>query len=159
METRWLDHPEARAWMAYRRMKGLLDLQIARDLADESGLSEADYDVLSTVSETPDVDWRLRELADRLLWSPSRLSHHLSRMERRSLVERDSRPADQRGASIALTAAGRRAIEAAAPHHVRSVRRHFIDLLTREQLDALADIAETVVDHLTQRSDADAAQR
>ncbi|MGH8826950.1 MAG: MarR family winged helix-turn-helix transcriptional regulator, partial [Jiangellaceae bacterium] len=129
-----------------------------RDLAHDSGLSDADYDVLSTVSDTPDVDWRLRELADRLLWSPSRLSHHLSRMESRGLVERDSRPADNRGASIALTADGRRAIEAAAPHHLRSVRKHFIDLLTREQIDTLADIAETVVEHLNQRSDADAAR-
>jgi hypothetical protein len=49
---------------------------------------------------------------------------------------------------VVLTDAGLRAIQAAAPGHVECVRRHFIDLLSREQLDALAEISETVVGHL-----------
>jgi hypothetical protein len=51
--TRWLTAPQERAWRRYRRMRALLDLQIARDLRQDSGLSETDYDVLSTLSETP----------------------------------------------------------------------------------------------------------
>ena len=51
--TRWLTAPQERAWRRYRRMRTLLDLQIARDLHRDSGLSEADYDVLSTLSEKP----------------------------------------------------------------------------------------------------------
>jgi hypothetical protein len=43
----WLSAREAHAWRGYRRMRALLDLQLARDLARDSGLSEADYDVLS----------------------------------------------------------------------------------------------------------------
>jgi hypothetical protein len=55
---------------------------------------------------------------------------------------------------VVLTDAGFRAIEAAAPGHVASVRRHFIDLLSREQLDALAEIAQTVVDRMAEEEPA-----
>jgi hypothetical protein len=47
-----------------------------------------------------------------------------------------------------MTPAGRAAIEAAAPGHVEVVRRHFIDLLTPEQLTTVEAIARTVLDHL-----------
>jgi hypothetical protein len=40
--TRWLTPPQERAWRRYRRMRTLLDLQIARDLHQDSGLSETD---------------------------------------------------------------------------------------------------------------------
>lgn len=49
---RWLSPEEHRAWIGYRRMRGLLDLRLARDLADDSGLSEADYDVLSSLGDS-----------------------------------------------------------------------------------------------------------
>lgn len=147
-EIQWLDDLEARAWKGYRRMKGLLDLQIARDLQVDSGLSDSDYHVLSTLSEAGEHDWRLRALAECLLWSPSRLAHHLSRMEQRGLVTRRHHPGDARGASIAISDEGHRTIEKAAPHHVRSVRRHFIDLMSRDQLIALAEISDNVLAHL-----------
>jgi len=75
-------------------------------------------------------------------------------MEQRGLVTREDCTADGRGAFVVLTDAGFRAIEAAAPGHVASVRRHFIDLLSREQLDALAEIAQTVVDRMAEEEPA-----
>ncbi|HEX5596673.1 MAG TPA: MarR family winged helix-turn-helix transcriptional regulator [Micromonosporaceae bacterium] len=152
-EPRWLDRSEARAWRGYRRMRTLLDLQLSRDLMRESGLSESDYDVLSGLSETPGHRLRLRELAAQMLWSRSRLSHHITRMQQRGLVTREECPVDGRGSVIVLTAAGLRAIEAAAPGHVAAVRRHLIDLLTEEEIAALGDIARRVVDHLTSLDD------
>ncbi|WP_067829065.1 MarR family winged helix-turn-helix transcriptional regulator [Actinomadura kijaniata] len=147
-EPRWLDEAEYRAWLGYRRMRLLLDAQVSRDLAADSGLSMPDYDVLSALSEAPGHRWRLTRLADRMLWSKSRLSRHVARMEQRGLVRREECPDDGRGASIALTDEGLRAIREAAPDHVGSVRRHFIDLLTPEQVAALAGIAGVVLDHL-----------
>jgi DNA-binding MarR family transcriptional regulator len=146
--TRWLDEAEMRAWHGYRRMFLLLNAAVNRDLANDSGLSEPDYDVLSNLSEAPDHRGRLSELAARMLWSQSRLSHHISRMEQRGLVTREAAVDDGRGSVVVLTKAGRTAIEEAAPHHVESVRRHIIDLLSPAQVKALGDIAETVVEHL-----------
>jgi DNA-binding MarR family transcriptional regulator len=147
-DPRWLTGAEHRAWIGYRRMRARLDLQLARDLARDSGLSEPDYDVLSSVSEAEGHRMRLGELADRMLWSKSRLSHHVTRMEQRGLVAREDCADDGRGAVIVLTSAGWRAIQAAAPPHVASVRRHFIDLLTSDQIDALAAITRSVLGHL-----------
>lgn len=148
-EPRWLDEKQARAWRGYRRMRALLDLQITRDLANDSGLSDADYDVLSNLSETSPHRLRLTELATTMLWSKSRLSHHLTRMQQRGLVDREECAGDARGSIIVLTAAGLRAIEEAAPHHVASVRRNMIDLLTDEEIAALDTLTHRVIARLT----------
>lgn len=148
MTVRWLDQDEQRAWRGYRRLRALLDLQISRDLAQDAQLSEADYDVLSDLSETDGHRLRLIELARRMLWSKSRLSHHIDRMQRRGLVRRESDGEASRAVVVVVTAAGLQAITSAAPAHVESVRRHFIDLLTAEQVKALGEAAETVVRHL-----------
>lgn len=148
-EPRWLDAHEDRAWRGYRRMRRLLDLELARELMRDAGLSEPDYDVLSDLSEAPEQRLRVSELADRMLWSRSRPSHHLSRMQQRGLVMREEHPSDGRGAVVVLTPEGRRAIEEAAPGHVAAVRKHLIDLLTPDELAALAAFSHRVVDHLS----------
>jgi DNA-binding MarR family transcriptional regulator len=129
-------------------MRALLDLQLSRDLTRDSGLSEADYDVLSTVSEAPDGQWRANELADRLLWSTSRLAHQVRRMEMRGLVARQECQDDRRGAVVTLTDEGRRVLRRAAVHHVDSVRRHLIDHLTTEEVDTITTITDKVIRHL-----------
>ncbi|NUP62943.1 MAG: winged helix-turn-helix transcriptional regulator [Nonomuraea sp.] len=139
-------------------MRLLLDAQVSRDLLRDSGLSAPDYDVLSALTSTSDHRRRLTKLADRMLWSKSRLSRHISRMEQRGLVTREGFEGDGRGAVIVLTEGGLRAIREAAPDHVASVRRHFVDLLSREQIEVLATIAETVLDHLTDGDGTEAGQ-
>ncbi len=151
----WLDETEARAWRGYLRMRTLLDAELARELARDSGLSTADYEVLVHLSELdPDGDehgrrLRMSELCARMLWSKSRLSHQVTRMEQRGLVVRENCPSDARGSFVRLTEAGLDAIVAAAPGHVETVRRHLFDLLSREQVQTLGDITNAVVDHLT----------
>ena len=138
-------------------MRALLDLQLTRDLARDGGLSEADYDVLSSVSEAAGHSMRLGDLAAHMLWSKSRLSHHVTRMEQRGLVARRDCASDGRGAVLTLTEAGWQAIRDAAPGHVESVRTHFLDLLTAEQVQALAGITETVLAHLRNLQDVPAS--
>lgn len=146
-EPRWLTDAEQTAWRAYLRMVLLIDSQVARDLVRDSGLSMPDYHVLAAVSEAPDHRRRLTELANYMQWSPSRLSHHVSRMEQRGLVTRADCAEDARGAFVVITDKGHEAIKDAAPHHVESVREHLIDLLTPDQVQALTDIGQTVISH------------
>jgi DNA-binding MarR family transcriptional regulator len=129
-------------------MRSLLDLRLGRDLAADSGLSEPDYEVLSTLTESPEHRWRARELASRLLWSTSRLAHHIGRMERRGLVTREACDDDGRGATVALTETGLAVLQAAAARHLASVRENFIDLLTPEEVTILAGVASKVIGHL-----------
>ncbi|MEV0398837.1 MarR family transcriptional regulator [Actinoallomurus sp. NPDC050550] len=152
-DPRWLNDEEMRAWMGYRRLRLLLDAQTARDLQHDSGLSVADYDVLSTLSEASDNRGRLTRLAARMQWSKSRLSRHITRMEQRGLVTREECATDGRGATVVLTEHGLRTLREAAPHHVESVRRHFVDRLTPDQLAAFAAVAETVLAHLSDPQD------
>ncbi|MGH3244285.1 MAG: MarR family winged helix-turn-helix transcriptional regulator [Spirillospora sp.] len=153
--ARWLNDTEYRAWIGYRRMRLLLDAEVARDLLrGPGGLSAPDYDVLSALSSAADRRQRLSALAARMLWSKSRLSRHIGRMEMRGLVVRVEDADDGRRADVVLTEKGERAIVEAAPAHVESVREHFIDLLTEEQLRVLGDVAEIVLARLP-RSETD----
>jgi DNA-binding MarR family transcriptional regulator len=153
-----LDSTETRVWLGYRRMRALLDLRIARETMRDSGLSEAEYDVLANLAAEPDQCCRLNELAATLVWSKSRLSHQLSRMRERGLVAREDCADDARGTVIMLTDAGRAAIDAATPSHVASVRRNFFDLLSAEQLGRLEDFTNTLLQHLTSAEESNAAR-
>jgi DNA-binding MarR family transcriptional regulator len=145
---RWLDAGEDRAWRGWLAMAEHLRGQIAHDLLADSGLSEPDYLVLVHLSEADGRRVRMHDLATRLNWSRSRLSHQLARMQARGLVEREGCATDARGAFAVLSPGGLAEIERAAPQHVDSVRRHLIDILDREQIDQLAAIADRVVGHL-----------
>lgn len=147
-EPRWLDDREQAVWRGYMQMQARLSAQLYRSMAADSGMSEGDYAVLVCLSEAPDGRLRAFELGRLIEWEKSRLSHQLTRMERRGMVVRAECPSDARGAFIVITAAGRAAIEQAAPRHVADVRRWFIDVLDEAQLDALAGIIDAVLTSL-----------
>jgi len=63
-------------------------------------------------------------------------------------VRREACPSDRRGQLAVLTDEGFAALEAAAPMHVESVRRHLFDLLSPEQLANLQEIQEVLLDEL-----------
>lgn len=138
--ARWLNADEERAWRAFLRITVAVRTGTARDLA-AIGLSEPDYEVLSTLSERPGHTSTLGEQADKMGWSRSRLSRHATRMETRGLLRRAPDPADGRGCLLVLTAQGLDVLGNAAPAHVQSVRRHFIDRLTPADLAVLHQIA------------------
>jgi DNA-binding MarR family transcriptional regulator len=136
----WLTPDEDRAWRAFRRVMVAVQAGTARDLA-AIGLSEADYEVLSTLSERPGHAATLHQQAEKMGWSRSRLSRHATRMEARGLLRRAPDPADGRGCVLVLTGLGLDTLADAAPAHVDSVRRHFIDRLTADDLTALEQLA------------------
>lgn len=141
----WLDEAEARAWRGYLRMNQVLRAQLERELNRDAGLSLADYAVLVNLSEADGHRLRMSELAARMQWSKSRLSHQVGRMQQRGLLERTGCPTDARGSLAVLTATGLATIEQAAPTHLAGVRRHLFDRLTPEQVRALAEISAAVV--------------
>lgn len=122
-----------------------LTAELARQLAADSGLSYQDYVVLVVLTAQPDGRLRLFELGQALGWEKSRVSHHITRMTSRNLVTKEKCGDDRRGAFIVVTEHGRREIEAAAPGHIASVRALFIDQLTPVQLEAIAEVSETIL--------------
>ncbi len=148
----WLNADEQRAWRAYVRMSSLLPAQLNRQLQRDSGLTLPEYEVLVQLSETPARRLRPFQICEALNWEQSRLSHQLSRMERRGLVTREECEADGRGAFVVLTAAGAEAIGAAAPGHVAAVRSLIFDRLTGDQLAAFEQACSAIVDALTEQA-------
>ncbi len=132
-------------WRAFVGMRRALDLAVERQLA-EAGLSTADYELLVPLSEAPGLVLRVRDLGRTVAWDRSRLAHQLRRMEQRGLVSRFECPTDARGTMVRLTDKGREVIESAAPGHVEAVRRHLVDLLTPDEIDAILRISERVID-------------
>jgi DNA-binding MarR family transcriptional regulator len=144
-DVEWLDGAERRAWRGLQFMQMRLDVELARQLAGESGLSYPDYMVLVALTDDPDGRLRQFELGELLGWEKSRVSHHLGRMAGRGLVARERCDSDRRGAYVSVTPTGRSEIEEAAPGHVAAVRRLFIDLLSPEELEVIASISERVL--------------
>ncbi|MFD6566146.1 MarR family winged helix-turn-helix transcriptional regulator [Micromonospora profundi] len=146
MDTPWLSKDEEHAWRAFRRLLTALPARLSRDLARDSGLSPADYEVLSTLSEKPNRRWALKDLAAKMEWSRSRLSHHAARMQARELIDKEPDPQDARGCILHLTDDGFTVLEEAAPHHLRSVRARFLDHLSPDELAVLRTLSTRIAD-------------
>lgn len=146
-EPRWLSTMEQRAWRAHLTAHKLLEHRLDRDL-QTFGLSVNDYEILVNLSESAEHRMRMSDLADATIQSRSRLSHQISRMEAAGLVARETCVDDRRGTFAVLTEHGWATIQQVAPHHVASVRQHFIDLLTDDQLRELEAAYSPVVTHL-----------
>jgi len=142
--TPWLDDDQQRTWRSWLAANAQLWPAVGRDLQRDSQLSLPDFDVLVQLTESDEGRVRVAGLARALQWERSRLSHHVSRMERRGLVQREECADDGRGAWVVVTSAGRSAIEQAAPEHVRTVRRLVFDALSADEVRALGAILDKV---------------
>ncbi len=147
-EPRWLDADEQKAWRAWLYSTQLLQERLNAELQHDTGISHPYYEILVQLSETPGRMLRMSELADRSLSSRSRLSHAVSRLEERGWIRRQVCEEDGRGQLAVLTDEGFAALEAAAPIHVESVRKHLFDQLSDEQVTAMRGIGETLLKHL-----------
>jgi DNA-binding MarR family transcriptional regulator len=148
MATRWLSDEEQRTWRAYLQATQLLMDQLDRELQRDAGIPHGYYEILVTLSESPDRMMRMSELAERTQSSRSRLSHAVTRLEEKGWLRREDCETDRRGQFAVLTEEGFAALEAAAPGHVEGVRAHLFDQLTPTQQAQLRRIGETLLGHL-----------
>ena len=125
-----------------------LSATLQRELQDDAGLSTQDYEVLVHLTDSPEGRMRVTDLARLMQWERSRVSHHVTRMERRRLVQRVECAEDGRGAFVVITPQGRAAIEQAAPGHVNTVRRLVFDALSPEEVDSFGAIIDKALAQL-----------
>jgi DNA-binding MarR family transcriptional regulator len=146
--TRWLSEEEQRTWRAFLAANKLVFEQLDRELQRDAALPHAYYEILVRLSEAPDRALRMSALADRSQSSRSRLSHAVARLEDNGWVRREDCPTDKRGQIARLTDEGFAALEAAAPGHVESVRKHVFDPLTPQEQEQLRTISTKLLDAL-----------
>ena len=136
-EPRWLSAVEQSAWRPLAallfRLPGALDAQLQRD----AGISHFEYMVLSSLSEAEGRTLRMSDLATLASGSLSRLSHVVSRLEKRGWVRREACPGDGRFVNAVLTEDGWAKVVGTAPGHVAAVRRFVVDALSSAELAAL----------------------
>ncbi|SFW80334.1 MarR family winged helix-turn-helix transcriptional regulator [Amycolatopsis australiensis] len=131
-------------WDTWMRAHRLLVAELDRALQRDCGISKAEFSVLMTLRQP----MRVGALADALGWEKSRVSHLLTRMEHRGLVERTEDGASGRRTGVGPTADGRRTAERAIRAHGGNIRRLVLDRLTPEQAAAIRGWSEQVVRRL-----------
>jgi len=146
--TRWLDEDEQRAWLRLAgvmlKLSPALDSQLQRD----SELTHFDYLCLAMLSESDDRTLRMSELADRANASLSRLSHVVSKLEKRGWVARAPSPHSKRVTLVTLTVSGWQVLVTAAPGHVETVRSLVFEDLAPEDVAALERVAGHIVERI-----------
>jgi DNA-binding MarR family transcriptional regulator len=139
-----LDAEESAAWLSLVTMLELLPSALDSQLQREAGMTHFEFAVLSFLRFSPDQTLRMSELATGTNATLPRLSHVVSRLERRGVVERTPSPDDRRATNVRLTDIGRRELVRATPGHIALVRRVVIDSLSREQLRQLSEISDAI---------------
>lgn len=140
-----MDELESRAWLALiatcELLPGALDAQLQAD----AGMSHFEFQLLGILNLAEESTMRMKQLATAANSTLPRLSKAVNRLEERGWMERFPCVEDRRATNVRLTQPGRRAMILATPGHLDTVRRGVLDLLSREQLVALADALEPVV--------------
>jgi DNA-binding MarR family transcriptional regulator len=146
MTIRWLSGQEHRTWLFALTAVQLLESELDRRIQRDAGMPLAYYMLLAGLSEAPGRTMRMGDLAAFTNASQSRLSHAVSRLEKRRWVRRERHEVDRRVVLAVLTDEGYEALAAAAPGHVRAVRELLFDRLEEADLAALQDVAARVLD-------------
>ncbi|MDT5151755.1 MAG: hypothetical protein QOI01_3488 [Mycobacterium sp.] len=141
---RWLTAAQLEAWQAITLLFALLPAALETQLQRDAQLRYVEYYVLAGLSDQPDHTMRISELAGLTNAELSRLSHLITRLQRRGYVRREPDPNDGRYTNAVLTEAGYNHLVAAAPGHVATVLGLVIDTLDDTALSALQDSAERI---------------
>ncbi|GAA1683666.1 MarR family transcriptional regulator [Microbacterium lacus] len=126
------------AWESLFRAQHEVFTEIACDF-DDTGLSQAEYDVLLTVTRGDGMTARLRDVTANMLISQPSVSRLVDRMAARGLVTKCADPEDGRGALVRATAEGAGAFRRVASAHGRSIADR-MSLLSDEELAQLRDL-------------------
>jgi DNA-binding MarR family transcriptional regulator len=140
-----LTDDEWATWDAFYSMRRRLDRALELALQGASGISAPEFEILVGLGRSGDRRLRVRDIADVIGWEKSRVSHQVTRMERRGLVRRSDCASDARGTWVELTPEGRRAVLTAMRGHTAAIKRYFVDVLGDDG-PALHAFSERVLD-------------
>ena len=125
-------------WRSFRHVAHRLNAAIESDLLSATKISAADHGILTRLAEKEAQGARQQELCDSMRWDRTRLSHHLTRMEGRGLVQRSK--LEGGGIWVSITDEGERMRQSAAPIHDETVLKCFTSKLTKTQREQLTSI-------------------
>lgn len=136
-------------WREFVTMHRHLARELDRQLQRDAGISQADFSVLSALADSRDERLRTGELAELLAWEKSRVSHQVSRMESRGLLDRTECAEDGRGTWVGITEEGHRVLRGATGDHAATIRSLFFDQLGDGEKAALGTAARRILDKMS----------
>lgn len=146
MGEQGLDEREWALWRALTLMSRQLSGTVDQRLRDDAGISSADFEILHALAGHASHRARSRELAQMLMWEKSRISHQVSRMVNRGLVQRTECDTDMRGMWVELAPAGRDALEAALPGYQQELSSRFTSLMNDSEATSFVSAALKVIE-------------
>lgn len=144
----WLSPEEQRVWRAFNRAHRVISARLDEDATREIGMPLTYLDILFRLQRAPGRALRMTRLAEITHSKASRITHAVSQLEQRGLVRREVPEGDRRGWLAVLTDEGLQRLVEAAPRHARSIREHYLQLLTNGMRKQITDIGEALLERL-----------
>jgi len=145
-EDEYLTDAEFHAWHGCLQFTNLVTRELDRALIAAHAITVKEFDVLITLFNAPGTRLRMTELADRVVLTPSGVTHLVTRLERDGLVGRVVDADDRRSFFATLTRDGRRRLRESRPVHNEVVRAHLTRKLSATQLKTLGALWGTILE-------------
>jgi DNA-binding MarR family transcriptional regulator len=140
-----LSATEEALWRAMMRIVKIIPRHLDSDLIRGAGLTASEYTTIMHLSEAPNRELRMADLANATDLSASRMTRLVDDLQSRGLVTKTASSSDARGNVARLTPRGMAKLKAAWPVHLASVRRRFFDGIDAVAVEgvakALAEVA------------------
>ncbi|GAA2059174.1 MarR family winged helix-turn-helix transcriptional regulator [Williamsia deligens] len=145
-----LEPQQMRTYLAFSESAALLQFAVQRQLRADADLSYVQFEILATLNATTGAV-TMTDLADRVVYSRSGLTHQASLLEKAGLIARSPSPDDQRATIVEITESGRDRVTGVLPGHIDVVRDLLYGVLDDDDITALGEILTRVRDHMRSR--------
>lgn len=141
----WLNATQLRTWITLSAFLEAFPAAVEAQLKQDTGINQFEYNILAMLSEQDDCTLVMTDLANVAFGSLSRLSHAVTRLEKRGWVQRSTGSGGRRHNTVTLTETGVGAIKAAAPLHAGFVRQALVDPLSDDELETLTRLTRKLI--------------
>jgi DNA-binding MarR family transcriptional regulator len=147
-----LTESEERFWRALMRILITLPRQLDKDMVQAVGITANEYTTIMNLSEAPNCEMRMTELANASGLSASRTSRLVDDLVTRGFISKRVSPVDGRGNIAKLTRKGMAKLKSAWPAHLASVRDHVFDQLDPAEVEKAAVVLDIVATKVAERT-------
>jgi DNA-binding MarR family transcriptional regulator len=138
---------EEELWRAVMRIVKVIPRHLDSDLIRDAGLAASDYTTIMHLSEAPNRELRMADLAAATDLSASRMTRLVDDLQARGLVTKTASSSDARGNVARLTPRGMAKLKSAWPVHLASVRSRFFDHIDASTVETVARALSEVAAH------------
>jgi DNA-binding MarR family transcriptional regulator len=146
--SKQLSAEEDALWRAVMRIVKVLPRQLDADLIHGTGLTASEYTTIMHLSEAPNRELRMNDLASAGGLSASRTTRLVDSLQSRGLVTKVASSTDARGNLARLTPQGLTKLRSAWPVHLASVRNRFLDHVSPSALKRVSEVLSNVANQL-----------